>query len=132
MGKAFFEVFPALKLEGSTGEIMEGEFPPKAKALVKEFILKNQNDLLEIPDYEELLDFDTPGSQEETAVTPIELQIFEDEETPALTILYDAGLYRKESMNRFAEILGSVCRLLLTNGCETRSTRDIISEAKEK
>ncbi|MBO5552328.1 MAG: hypothetical protein J5966_10260 [Lachnospiraceae bacterium] len=91
-----------------------------------------QNDLLEIPDYEELLDFDTPGSQEETAVTPIELQIFEDEETPALTILYDAGLYRKESMNRFAEILESVCRLLLTNGCETRSTRDIISEAKEK
>lgn len=91
-----------------------------------------QNDLLEIPDYEELLDFDTPGSQKETAVTPIELQIFEDEETPALTILYDAGLYRKESMNRFAEILESVCRLLLTNGCETRSTRDIISEAKEK
>jgi hypothetical protein len=32
----------------ATGEIMEGEFPPKAKALVKEFILKNQNDLLEM------------------------------------------------------------------------------------
>ena len=32
----------------ATGEIMEGEFPQKAKALVKEIILKNQNDLLEM------------------------------------------------------------------------------------
>lgn len=28
-----------------TGEIMEGEFPPKAKALVKEFIMKYQKEL---------------------------------------------------------------------------------------
>jgi hypothetical protein len=28
-----------------TGEIMEGEFPPKAKALVKEFVLKYQKEL---------------------------------------------------------------------------------------
>ena len=27
------------------GEIMEGEFPAKAKAMVKEFILKNQKEL---------------------------------------------------------------------------------------
>ena len=32
----------------ATGEIMEGEFPPKARALVKEFILKYQNELLEM------------------------------------------------------------------------------------
>lgn len=32
----------------STGELMEGEFPKKAKALVKEFILKYQNELLEM------------------------------------------------------------------------------------
>ena len=31
-----------------TGEIMEGEFPPKAKAMVKEFILKNQDALLDM------------------------------------------------------------------------------------
>lgn len=31
-----------------SGEIMEGEFPPKAKSLVKEFILKYQNELLEM------------------------------------------------------------------------------------
>ena len=30
------------------GEIMEGEFPAKAKAMVKEFILKNQKDLEEM------------------------------------------------------------------------------------
>lgn len=29
-----------------TGEIMEGEFPPKAKALVKEFVLRYQHELL--------------------------------------------------------------------------------------
>lgn len=32
----------------STGEIMEGEFPSKAKALVKEFILKYQKELEEM------------------------------------------------------------------------------------
>ena len=32
----------------STGEIMEGEFPTKAKAMVKEFILKNQKALEEM------------------------------------------------------------------------------------
>ena len=30
------------------GEIMEGEFPAKAKAMVKEFILKNQKELEEM------------------------------------------------------------------------------------
>lgn len=30
----------------ATGEIMEGEFPQKAKALVKEFILRYQMELL--------------------------------------------------------------------------------------
>lgn len=30
----------------ATGEIMEGDFPPKAKAMVKELILKYQNELL--------------------------------------------------------------------------------------
>ena len=28
----------------ATGEVMEGEFPPKAKALVKEFIMKYQKE----------------------------------------------------------------------------------------
>lgn len=32
----------------ATGEIMEGEFPSKAKALVKEFILKYQKELEEM------------------------------------------------------------------------------------
>ena len=32
----------------STGEIMEGEFPPKAKKMVKEFILKYQKKLEEM------------------------------------------------------------------------------------
>lgn len=32
----------------STGEILKGNFPPKAKLLVKEFILQNQVDLYEI------------------------------------------------------------------------------------
>ena len=32
----------------ATGEPAEGDFPPKAKALVKEFILQYQNELLEM------------------------------------------------------------------------------------
>ena len=32
----------------STGDIYEGSFPKRAKALVKEFILKNQKELLEM------------------------------------------------------------------------------------
>lgn len=31
-----------------TVELMEGEFPPKAQALVKEFIMLNQKELLEM------------------------------------------------------------------------------------
>ena len=31
-----------------TGEIMDGSFPPKASAMVKEFILKNQKELEEM------------------------------------------------------------------------------------
>ena len=37
----------------SNGEIMEGEFPAKAKALVKEFILKYQKELEEMWEKEE-------------------------------------------------------------------------------
>ena len=32
----------------ATGEIMEGEFPPKAKEMVKEFIMTYQNELEEM------------------------------------------------------------------------------------
>ena len=35
-----------------TGEIMEGEFPKKAKALVKEFVIKYQKELKEMWDTE--------------------------------------------------------------------------------
>lgn len=36
-----------------TGELIEGEFPTKAKNLVKEFILKNQKELEEMWETEE-------------------------------------------------------------------------------
>ena len=53
----------------ATGEIMEGEFPQKAKALVKEFILKYQKELLsmwETEVYKKLppLDWHPPGMTE--------------------------------------------------------------------
>ena len=32
----------------ATGEIMEGEFPPKAKIMVREFIMKYQDELMEM------------------------------------------------------------------------------------
>ena len=36
-----------------TGEIMEGDFPPKAQALVKEFVLKYKKELLTMWETEE-------------------------------------------------------------------------------
>ena len=37
----------------ATGEIMDGVFPPKAKAMVKEFVLKYQKELNEMWETEE-------------------------------------------------------------------------------
>ena len=37
----------------ATGEIMEGVFPSKAKTMVKEFILKNKDELMEMWEREE-------------------------------------------------------------------------------
>ena len=39
----------------ATGEIMEGEFPPKAAAMVKEFILKYQKELEEMWEVEKYI-----------------------------------------------------------------------------
>lgn len=87
-----------------------------------------QGDLLEIPDYKELIGIDTPGTQDETAIEPIELQVYEDEKGSRLQILYDAGLYRRESMDRFAMLFESVCSLLLKDTSGDMHTRDIIRE----
>ena len=38
-----------------TGEIIEGEFPPKAKALVKEFVLKYQKELKQMWETEQYI-----------------------------------------------------------------------------
>ncbi len=90
-----------------------------------------QGDLMEIPDFEELIGVDTPGTQEETAIEPIELQLYEDENGSRLQILYDAGLYRKESMNRFAAIFESVCHMLLKDASGDMHTVDVVREASE-
>ena len=87
-----------------------------------------QGDLLEIPDYKELIGIDTPGTQDETAIEPIELQVYEDEKGSRLQILYDAGLYRRESMDRFAMLFESVCSLLLKDTSGDMHTRDIVRE----
>ena len=42
----------------ATGELMEGEFPPKAQALVKEFVMKYQKELLEMWEKGRLKDSD--------------------------------------------------------------------------
>lgn len=40
----------------------------------------------------------------------------------------DAGLYRRESMDRFAMLFESVCSLLLKDTSEDMHTRDIVRE----
>ncbi|MBQ9505441.1 MAG: AMP-binding protein [Lachnospiraceae bacterium] len=107
--------------------ILHGSFTPFADGEPLDFLY--QGDLFKTRDYEELIDIDSPETQEETAMEPIELHVYEDDDGSRLHILYDAGLYRKESMNRFATIFESVCRLLMADGSEARAVRDIISEA---
>ncbi len=87
-----------------------------------------QSDLLEICDYEELIGIDTPGGLEETAIEPIELQLFEDEEGSRLHIQYDEGLYRRESMKRFAGIFESICLKLIKAGSGELNIKNIVKE----
>lgn len=44
----FYGIIIVIPFLIETAEIMEGEFPPKAKAMVKEFILKYQKELEEM------------------------------------------------------------------------------------
>jgi hypothetical protein len=39
----------------STGELLEGDFPPKGKAMVREFILANQKELEEMWEHKQYI-----------------------------------------------------------------------------
>ena len=87
-----------------------------------------QGELLKMPDFELLTDIDyleVPGGM---AIEPLELQLYEDEDGSWVDIIYDTGLYRSESMERFANIYESVCRLLIAAHSEKKPVRDIIPE----
>ena len=104
--------------------LLHGSFTPFADGEPLDFLYLG--DLLKIPDYEELIGIDTPGTQEETAMEPIELYLYEDEEGSRLQILYDAGLYRRESMKRFAGIYESICCQLFKDESTEMNTRDVV------
>lgn len=90
-----------------------------------------QGGLLKMPDFELLTDIDYPEVPGKMAIEPMELQLYEDEDGPWAEIIYDAGLYRSESMERFANIYESVCRLLIAAHSEKRLIRDIIPEVSD-
>ena len=59
----------------------------------------------------------------------MEFHIHEDGKGSSARILYDAGMYRPESIHRFETIFESVCRLLLEKNSESFSAEDIILKA---
>lgn len=85
-----------------------------------------QGDLLRMPDCSRLLRIDFPEFPDKRAIEPMEFHLHEDEEGPWARILYDAGMYRPESMHRYEAVFASVCRLLLDKNSETLSAREVI------
>lgn len=90
------------------------------------FCFLYQGDLLRTPDCRQLIRIDFPELPDKMAIEPLECHIYEDEESSWVRLLYDAGMYRPESMHRFETIFESVCRLLLEKNSETLSAGDII------
>ncbi|MBO6215986.1 MAG: AMP-binding protein, partial [Lachnospiraceae bacterium] len=58
--------------------ILHGSFTPFADGEPLDFLY--QGDLFKTRDYEELIDIDSPETQEETAMEPIELHVYEDDD----------------------------------------------------
>ena len=62
------------------------------------------------------------------AIEPMEFKINENGGQIQYEITFDAGLYRRESMERFGAIYGRICRILMEEGCENRLLGDILPE----
>ena len=85
-----------------------------------------QGDLLEKPDSRQLIRIDYPEVPDKTAIEPLEFHLHEDKEGLRARILYDAGMYTPESMERFAGIYESVCLLLLDNKSAAVTAGDLL------
>ncbi|MBO6150226.1 MAG: AMP-binding protein [Clostridium sp.] len=68
-----------------------------------------QGDLLDVPERDILTGAEFPDIPASRAEEACEVMLWEKKEGPLLEIHYDAGLYRPESMERYAELFAAAC-----------------------
>ena len=86
-----------------------------------------QGDLMDETDIPLLLDIDTSnGSTDRAAIEPMEIELYDGRNSVEAMICYDSGLYRRESVERFAKIFARICAFLAKDGSETCRVSDIL------
>lgn len=89
-----------------------------------------QGKLMEEPEKAYLKEIDYPEAAEQTAIEPLELKIYEDGDSASMEINYDAGMYSKESMERFVKIYDVLCHRLLEEHSEDMIALDLVKRVQ--
>ena len=111
------------------GDILHGNVSPFMDREKEELLcFLYQGNMMEEPESGILEDADIPDVSGMAAIEPMEFKINENGGQIQYEITFDAGLYRRESMERFGEIYGRICRILMEEGCENRLLGDILPE----
>ena len=122
----------ARSLSARIREIMlHGSFSPFINDGERELCFIHQGVLQEMPESDILTGITFPDIEGAPAEGSVEFNVFDGEEGSFLEVNYDAGLYRKESINKFILIFEKICLLLLDKGSGLIKTREIIDEAKK-
>ena len=104
-------------------------FSDRSRGEVTDFLY--QGDLVKKAVSGPLRAIEFPLIPEKTAIEAFELYVYEDEEGSRLRILYDAGMYKPESMERFARLYEGVCSLLLEQQGRGLTVKDILRRVSE-
>ena len=110
--------------------MLHGSFSPFINDGERELCFIHQGSLQEMPESDILTGIDFPDITDAPAEEPVELNVFDGKEGPYVELIYDAGLYRKDSMRVFVMTFEKICLLLLTGGSGKLKTKEIINEAK--
>ncbi len=113
--------------------VMHGSVSPFMKRDDREMLcFLYQGDLLDAPEDDMLMGVDYPKREEQAAIEPLELNIYEDEEGTKVELNYDAGIYLPESIERFGKIYDAVCTLLISEKSGDTNAADIIRRSADK
>ena len=97
---------------------------------VKEVCFIPQGKLLEIPEEGSLQDARIPEIPGEAVDDTLDMEVFEGEDQFGVEFFYDAGLYRKESMERFAGMFERICLSLTEQESGERRIGEILEVAR--